>query len=240
MLKIYVCEENPKERKAISDIITKTICMEEYDMALVLATGSPHQLLKKVRETPSAAVYFLDAELNSDINGIELALRIRLLDPRGFIIFIASHKDLFPLMFQYKLEVMDCIDKNEFRRLPERVFDCLKRANELYTALTNTVHKLFRFKVGSQLITLPMDSTLYFETSPSSHRIIAHTLNQTTEFYGSIRKLTLQADERFLLSHRSCLVNRDFILSVDFVRLQICLANGEICPVSVRQLKLFK
>jgi len=240
MLKIYVCEDNLPEQKQIVNIIRKTICIEEYDMAFALATNNPHKLLSALRQNPSSAIYFLDVRLNSDMNGIELAAEIRRFDPRGFIIFITAHEDACYLTFQYKVEAMDYIAKNDFRNLGISIADCLKKANELYTSLANTTHRLFRFKVGSQLITVPMDEVLYFEASSAAHRIIAHTKNGMTEFYGSIRDLTKQADDRFLLSHRGCLVNTEYISFIDSAVSEIHLRNGAICPVSARQLKYFK
>ena len=240
MLKIYVCEDNLPERQRIIDIITKVICIEEYDMELALASDDPHKLLEFLRQTPSTAVYFIDIVLHYDMDVIAHSSEIRKLDPRGFIVFMTNHINAWKLTFQYKLEVMDFIMKNDVQKLAESIADCLKKANELYTAQTNTAHKLFRFKVGSQLVTLPMDTVLYFETSPSSHRIIAHTMTQTTEFYSSIKSLTEQADCHFLQSHRRCLVNTQHITSVDFARLEIHMTNGDTCPVSSRHLKYFK
>ncbi len=240
MLKVYVCEDNLLEQKRIVDIIAKAICIEEYDMALSLATDNPHKLLTSLEQLPSPGIYFLDVDLKSDINGIELATQIRRLDPRGFIIFITTHEEMCPLTFQYKVEAMDYIAKNDFPHLAERIMECLKKADELYTAQTNTVHKLFRFKVGSQIVTLPMDNVIYFEASQASHRVIAHTVNGTAEFYGTIWELVEQADERFLLSHRRCLVNTKHISSVDFAALRIHFQNGEACPASARLVKQFK
>ncbi len=240
MLKIYVCEDNLQEQKKIIDIIQKIILIEEYDMAFALATNNPHKLLSALGKNPSSAIYFLDVRLSSDMNGIELASEIRGVDPRGFIIFITAHEEACRLTFRYKVEAMDYIVKNDMLNLRLSIADCLKKANELYTSLANTAHKLFRFKVGSQLITLPMDAVLYFETSPAAHRVIAHTVDGTAEFYGSIKDLAAQADERFLLSHRKCLVNTDQISSVDSAVPEIRLRNGEVCPVSARQLKQFK
>lgn len=240
MLKVYVCEDNLLEQRRIADIITKAICIEEHDMALSLATDNPHKLLASLKKLPSPGIYFLDVDLKSDINGIELAAQIRRLDPRGFIIFITTHEEMCPLTFQYKVEAMDYIAKNDFSHLAERIKECLKKADELYTAETNTVHKLFRFKIGSQIVTLPMNSVVYFEASQAPHRVIAHTLNGTAEFYGTIRELMEQADEHFLLSHRRSLVNTEHIASVDFAALQIHFQNGETCPASARLIKQFK
>ncbi len=240
MLKIYVCEDNLPERQRIIEIIKKIICIEEYDMELTFASDDPRKLLEFLRQAPAAAIYFLDIMFHSDMDVVELSSEIRKLDPRGFIIFITNHANAWKLTFQYKLEVMDYIMKNDVQKLTESIASCLKKANELYTAQTNTAHKLFRFKVGSQLVTLPMDTVLYFETSSSSHRIIAHTMTEATEFYSSIKSLAKQADCHFLQSHRRCLVNTQYITSVDFARLEIHMKNGDTCPVSSRHLKSFR
>lgn len=240
MLRIYVCEDNAVQRQKIVTIITKTICIEDYDMELALSTGSPAKLLECLRQTPMPGIYFLDIDLKSDINGIELASAIREFDPRGFIIFITTMDHFLPDTFKYKVEAMDFISKNTSKDLSGRIISCLKRANDLYTAPANTVHKVFRFKIGSQIMTLPMDEVTFFEPSPTSHRIIAHTLNGAMEFYGTLKNLSAQADDRFLLSHRKCLVNREHVSSVDFSTLTIHFHNGDTCQASARLIKQFK
>lgn len=240
MLKIFICEDNPSARQKIADIIQKRICIEEYDMELSFSTSNPYCLLSAIKESSDTGIYFLDIVLNSDINGIELASKIRQIDPRGFIIFITMYENMWPLTFQYKVEAMDYIAKNNPKYIANHIADCLKRANELFTSNKNCSHKLFRIKIGSQIVTLPMDNVLYFEPSSSSHRVIAHTTNGTTEFYGTIKELIGQADERFLLSHRKYLVNKNHISSIDFTVLKIYFQNGETCPVSVRLAKQFR
>ena len=240
MLKIYVCEDNLIHQQKITAIIKKTICIEDYDMELALATDKPAILLDSLQQTPVPGIYFLDIDLKTDINGIELAARIREFDPRGFIIFITTMDHFLPDTFKYKVEAMDFISKHEANNLAERIMSCLKRAHELYTARTNTTHKVFRFKIGSQIVTLPMKDVTFFEPSPAPHRVTAHTLNGTTEFYGTLKDLIAQADEHFLLSHRKCLVNKEHISSVDFSTLTIYFHNGDSCPASARLIRQFK
>ena len=85
MLNIYVCEDHDVQRRAIVKIIQNTILIEEQDMQLVLDTADPYALLEKVKASQNTGIYFLDIDLHSDINGMQLAQKIRLFDPRGFI-----------------------------------------------------------------------------------------------------------------------------------------------------------
>ena len=47
--------------------------------------------------------YFLDIQLEVDINGIKLGSEIRKYDPIGNIIFVTSHSELTYLTFVYKV-----------------------------------------------------------------------------------------------------------------------------------------
>ncbi len=81
MLNIFVCEDNDIQRQAIVQIIQNTVLIEELDMQLVLDTENPYELLDEIRNSQNTGVYFLDIDLNSDMNGMKLAQQIRLFDP---------------------------------------------------------------------------------------------------------------------------------------------------------------
>ena len=112
MLNIFVCEDNDIQRQAIVQIIQNTVLIEELDMQLVMETGNPYVLLDEIRSSQNTGVYFLDIDLNSDMNGMKLAQQIRLFDPRGFIIFITAHSELSFMTFQYRVEAMDFVLKD--------------------------------------------------------------------------------------------------------------------------------
>ena len=107
MLDIFVCEDYAVQRQNIVRIIENTVLMEELDTRLVLETGDPYVLLDKVRDGQNTGIYFLDIDLNNDMNGMKLAQQIRLFDPRGFIIFITAHSELSYMTFSYRVEAMD-------------------------------------------------------------------------------------------------------------------------------------
>lgn len=112
MLNIFVCEDNPAQRQAIVQIIQNTVLIEELDMRLVLETADPYELLEKAASSQDTGIYFLDIDLSSSINGLQLAQQIRLCDPRGFIIFITAHSELSFMTFQYRVEAMDFVLKD--------------------------------------------------------------------------------------------------------------------------------
>ena len=142
MLNIFVCEDNDIQRQAIVQIIQNTVLIEELDMQLVLDTENPYELLDKVKNGQNTGVYFLDIDLNSDMNGMKLAQQIRLFDPRGFIIFITAHSELSFMTFQYRVEAMDFVLKDNPAELKVKIRECLLNAMERYTLQTNKTHKV--------------------------------------------------------------------------------------------------
>ena len=99
MLDIFVCEDNAAQRRTVVNIIQNTVLIEELDMQITLDTGDPYMLLEKVKTSQNTGIYFLDIDLNSNMNGMKLAQQIRLYDPRGFIIFITAHSPFLPKIF---------------------------------------------------------------------------------------------------------------------------------------------
>ncbi len=142
MLNIFVCEDDTIQRQTIVQIIQNTVLIEELDMQLVLDTKDPYVLLEKVRASHNTGIYFLDIDLGSNMNGLKLAQQIRLSDPRGFIIFITAHSELSFMTFQYRVEAMDFILKDNPAETKVKIRECLLNAIERYTLQTNKVHKV--------------------------------------------------------------------------------------------------
>ena len=150
MLSIFVCEDHDAQRQTIVRIIQNTILMEELDMQLVLDAGDPYMLLDQVKTSQNTGVYFLDIDLNSDMNGLKLAQQIRLFDPRGFIIFITAHSELSYMTFQYRVEAMDFVLKDNPAEAKVKIRECLLNAMERYTLQTNKTHKAYTIEAGGR------------------------------------------------------------------------------------------
>ena len=103
MLKIYICEDDLKQLERITKAVQNTIVIEELDMKVEIASRDPFEIIEHIEDDAGTGIYFLDVELNANIDGIELASRIRNFDPRGFIIFITTHPELSYLTFKYRV-----------------------------------------------------------------------------------------------------------------------------------------
>ena len=237
MLDIFVCEDDAVQRRTIVQTIQNTVLIEELDMQFVLNTGDPYVLLEKIKTSQNTGIYFLDIDLGSSINGMKLAQQIRLFDPRGFIIFITAHSELSYMTFQYRVEAMDFVLKDNPAEAEVKIRECLLNAMERHTLQTNRVHKVYTIETGGRKISIDYDDILFFETSRNIHKVILHAKDRQIEFFSTIKELLNALDGDFVRCHRSSLVNKKNIKEVNTKNRIIYFTNGETCLMSTRMMK---
>ena len=110
MLDIIICEDNTTQRKNLETIIENEV--RSAHIRIALSTNNPNEVIQYVQDSKSQNfIYFLDIDLQSNINGLELSKILRQHDPMGYIVFLTSHAELTLLTFQYKVRAMDFIIK---------------------------------------------------------------------------------------------------------------------------------
>ncbi len=239
MLNIFVCEDDAIQRKSIVQIIKNTVLIEELDMQLILDTPNPYELLETVKTSQNTGIYFLDIDLKCDMNGMKLAQQIRLYDPRCFIIFVTSHSELSYMTFQYRVEAMDFVLKDNPAEAKVKIRECLLNALERYTLQTNKTHKVYTIEIGDRRISVDYNDILFFETSSNIHKVILHAKDRQIEFSSTIKELEKILDDTFVRCHRSFLVNKSNIQEIDTKNRIIYFINGETCLMSTRMMKSF-
>ena len=234
-LKIFICEDDKIQRKTIEKTINKIILNEHYEMEIILSTNDPHEVLNYVKCNKDRYLYFFDVNLGSDISGIELAKEIRKYDQDGYLIFITEKSELAHLTFKYKVNAFDYIEKDFISGVANRIYECMEKIN----MVDNTENKtqMFIVKNGGTSNHIKFEDILFFETSPTIHKIELHTLNDSIEFYGKLKEIEKSLDCRFYRCHKSYIVNKDNIKEIDYKNKDIKMINGEICPASTRLIR---
>jgi len=254
MLKIFICDDEPKHLAIIKKQVENYIVMSTFAMEIVCAETNPTPILKYLAEgSGDAGLYFLDLHLNCDINGIELAEAIRKHDPRGFIVFITSDAASFKLTFKYKVEAMDYIVKGD-PYIKERLVECLDNAVEKLTAKATTLQDNFVFKISEDVkkfgsnSSLAKDSTvsidknkiLCFITEPDiKHTVIVYTTDGRKQFAGSLKHVEakLNGDERFYRCQNNLVVNLDKVAALDPIQCVLTLADNFEVDIAARKVK---
>ncbi|AGK96017.1 LytR/AlgR family response regulator transcription factor [Clostridium pasteurianum] len=237
MMDIIICEDNNAQRIQIENIIIEEINSSNLDLNITLSTFNPKQVIEYISNSKNTNfIYFLDVELNSDINGIELATIIRKYDPKGYIIFVTSHAELTLLTFEYKVQAMDYILKYNSENLKVKIIECLRAAYNNFKRLENIEKKYISIDIGHKIVNLQPEQILFFETD-KDHRIRLHTFDENIEFYCSLKQIEIIVPPHFYKCHRSYIVNTRNIKSIDKDNLTIYMINGDKCYVSKRYMK---
>jgi len=235
MNNIIICEDNANQRKELDSIITNEI--KNFACEIALSTNNPHDVINHIDNSTSSFIYFLDVDLNSDLNGFQLAQLIRTHDPNGYIIFLTGHAELTLLTFQYKVQALDYIVKGDINLLKTKITDCFNAIHNSLNAAKAKINNKISIDVGNNVIFLDFKDILFFETSGKEHKISVHTLSGQTEFYGTLKNIETTVSTDFYKVHRSYLVNTTKIKSIDKRKMVIEMINGEMCYVSLRYLR---
>lgn len=242
MLKIFICEDNEKQRNSMAKCISNYLIIENLDIELILSTPNPNEIIKYLKKKLSTGLYFLDIDLQHEMNGIKLAELIRTYDPRGFIVFVTTHEESLYLTFKHKLEAMDFILKDEIFGVNQRICDCISNAYKKYTTALPENENKFIFQISEQkIITFEYKDIIFFETSPeTSRKINIHSKNKIIEFYSSLNDIEHKLDSNFFRCHKSYIVNIEHILEVDNKQNRIILQQNNECPLAVRKATMLK
>lgn len=235
MLNIVICDDNKAHRESIKGIIENTILREEIDLSIALCTGNPKDVLEYIENNRDTGIYFLDVDLKSDINGIRIGERIREKDPLGFIIFITTHMEMSYLAFKYKVEAMDYIIKDD-EDFKQRTISCLMKAYKTYNK-TATQEGSIEINTDTRIINVRLDDILFIETTEIAHKIRIHEENRQIEFYGHLKDIQEKLTDNFYRCHKSYIVNKNKIKTIDKKNNKITMINDEECYVSFRYLR---
>ncbi|MCJ7839339.1 LytTR family DNA-binding domain-containing protein [Lederbergia sp. NSJ-179] len=240
-MKVVICENEAEHREFLQSVIFQYAISNEPSIEVALSAAKPDEVLAYLRDQ-RADCYFLDIELGSSMDGMDLACKIREHDPFADIIFISMHADRLKLTFKYKLAALDFIVKDDGHdQLAEQINEALQASFTKYQQLGHSDGtKCIQIKIGERIKNIDLDDIYYFETSPQvEHKVVLHTTNGYYEFYGKLKEFE-NIHERFYRCHKSYIVHLQYVKDIDKERRKIIMANGNECYVSLRKMKILE
>lgn len=238
MIRVYVCEDNAAQRENISTIIKNYLLMQDYDAVFEWTGENPNDLLSYVdsKGDKDTGLFFLDVDLNTEMNGISLGGELKRRYPDSRIVFITTHAELSYLTFLYKVEAMDYIPKDDQSILKARIIECIDVAVERHLNGQSEKGGHIVVQCNGISVKLNVKEIQFIESSGTAHRLVIHLDNRQVEYYGKIKEIE-EWDSLFYRCHQSCVVNLENIESIDRKKREIIVRTGEICYVSTRYLK---
>ncbi|MBE5987493.1 MAG: response regulator transcription factor [Paenibacillaceae bacterium] len=236
MIHIYLCEDDERQLKRWKDIIEKYLLMNSTESILYCATSIPEELISIRKKSNIIGLYFLDIDLQSKLNGIELAQEIRRYDPRGYIVFVTTHSEMAVLTFQYKVEAMDFIVKDEPKTLPDQICACVRNAELNYKNQLNLSNRLLSVKIDKSSLILDQNDIIAVTTCEDYHKIMIHTRSGIKQITGTLKELNAILNSSFCQCSRSVIVNLKHVYKYCREDSLLIMDNKETYPVSFRMM----
>lgn len=238
MLPIYLYAEHELQLDQYRIIVNNILFMEDYDAYLAFDTTDSEQLIHElfIRITNgfhNEALFIIELNTLTSCTAFQLASKIRSLDTRGFIVLITPEYPSTELAFQYRIEALDIIPKNESWNLGLRINQCIQES--ICRSISHHSHSLFSFTSKNNVIQIPSPEILYI--TAVAHKLTLVTIHQTYDFFGTLSNCLEKLDEHFLFCHRAFIVNTTQIASIDKQNLIITFHNGQTCIASVRGMR---
>lgn len=228
MIKIAVCDDVVEICSELENIILdfqKQTC-EELSVDVFY---SGEGIINYIKSGNSFDLIFLDIEIGK-INGVEVGhfIRDELNDYVTKIVYISSKTSYDRQLFD--VQPLHFLPKPLDKR---RVINDIKLA----IMLLEKENKIFSFKLCNQICRMPVKEIIYFESLGRQIKLIS--FNETFCFYGTVDSVMEQLSKnRFIMPHRSYIVNYDNIVSIK--KDEIIMCNGEVIPISRLKAKEIK
>lgn len=243
MLNIYLCDDEKSQLSLLQETIEKDILIHEYEMQIALCCSTPAELLCHLKDNSSQiSLYFLDIDLQSDIDGFELAQQIRNWDPRAFIVIVTTHSEMLPLTFHYMIEPLAYIIKNNIMDMQEQICNCLSKVWDRYRLATDSkINKqYFSVSTNTKRIDFNVNDLYYITLSSIPHVLEICGKDTLTQVRGTINEALLKLPKEFIKISRETIINSEHIKKYDRKRNGIILTNDTFFQISSRKQKEIK
>lgn len=202
MIRFALCDDNVQLLSKLENMLEDIFLRHDLDASVVFTANTPKKLVDFISKN-EVDVLFLDVDLNSQSNGIDIAKEIRKNNKSIYIIFLTGHFEYIVSAFECK--TFDFIQKPfSFSKLEHtilRLFEDISANTSKFISLNNK-HKLINQNLINYIQKNGMRTTYYLGLS-------------TIESYGSFNKIGATLPDNFVRCHKSFIVNVNNISNVD-------------------------
>lgn len=219
MLNFIIYEDDDVTQKEYAKIINKFIMKKDIPYKIIKINSYDNPTKNLIKNLEGAKIFVIDIEVPGK-SGLELSREIRNSgDWNSPIIICSSHKELKNTGFASRLLMLDFIIKDK------NILNNLEKALKVAFNIIDC-HKSYNFKFNGEYYQIPYESILFIEKNLNDNYSTLFTKRSKYVIKDSIINILSNLnDERFLKCSRSCIVNMDNILSIDFINSTICFGE---------------
>ncbi|MCD2255758.1 DNA-binding response regulator [Lactobacillus sp. CC-MHH1034] len=250
MLEVLILEDNDLQRQMYHQIIQRRIEINDtpkaYDMEIAVCTPEPKDILNYLNEHRNARVFaLLDIQIDrSNLNGINVAEKIRTQQPFAAIAFITTHDEMLKLTLSRKVEPLDFIYKEAgSENVTQFIREDVDTAYERYQKDTRNSEVMFSYEVARDRFRELKFSDLYYVESlkDAPRKLLLRGRDVRAEFRGELRQVE-KDNPNLIRCDRSILINPQNVVIFDFEQRVVYFDEQRkvSCKVSARKAAMLR
>lgn len=207
-MEFVICDDEKLFRSTIKKVIDKLLINSD-DYYHVSEFEKFDSSFKKLINNKQSKIYILDIEIKDSISGIDIAREIRKKDWDSIILLVTSHNELGYQALKAQIMLLDFISK--YDNCEKNLEQALRKA---ISQLGNK--KAIKFESDGVSYIIHLDDIVYIVKDTVERKCVIKTTYNEIVVNKTLNYMLENLDERFYLSHRSCIINTDKIRNVDW------------------------
>lgn len=224
----FVLLDDIADHNSILQSCILSVCSDLHvgDDISISSFCKPDDVLQFALNNKETVAYFLDIDLGSEYNGLDLRQLLLKIDPKSYVIYVSAHEEFALLCCQS--HAFDFLRKPI---IPDDVQSCLQA---IFTDIQHrTSAQRISLQLGSQSIFIDPESVLFARKNQAFCDL--YTLDNHFMLRTSLQNLKSQLTTVPLVQiHRNTLVNLKQIASIDWGNNSLSLQNGQTLEISRR------
>ena len=228
MFNVSICDDSKYDIDKIKNALGMFSKRKHVELS-ISEFSNPEMLMYEIEDGKIADIFILDVEM-PNMDGFELADKIREHTETSIIIFLTSHDEMASM--GYKSKALRYVIKLNLERDIEEALDSAIAEISNVNDKTITLHHYndyWRIAYKDIICVTRISRQLVITT---------RLLGDITDNRGIKEFFDMLSDNRFLFVDRSCFVNIDYISHIQGYSLK--LTDGQILPISRRSLQNVK
>jgi len=232
MIKFIIVEDEEKYIKEYERIINNVLFKTNNEYEIHKFTNYNNDLKKIIRDNSEMKIYLVDLQLNSKYDGMDILREIREKDWDSEIIVLTNHDRMFESVHKEIYKTLDFIEKfvDLEKRLKKDIKKIISKKNDKgkFVYKTRKIELQIYFKDIIYIYRDTFERKLHMKTSYNSF-IIDMTIK-------NMRKML---DDRFVMCHRSCIINNERISEKNYVKGYFITDMGEKIELLSKKYRVF-
>ena len=218
--KIAICDDENAQLKFLSSLVKKWALCEKHT-AEISVFESAEAFMFQYAEDKAFDILLLDIEMGN-MDGLELARRIRMENDTIQILFITAYPDFIAEGYEVSAlhYLMKPVDEEKLRAVLSRAAANLKKAERVEI-----------FYVDGEALRIPIDEIVSVEAF--AHSVVVTTVKEKYRLSETISKIENLLGDGFIRCHRSYLVALKYMKRI--TKTDIVLDSDEKIPLARRE-----